>query len=184
MYLIHELQQDYQAGKKLKFLYFWGHQASADGSITKSCISQWWKSQFIVDGVTYSSAEHFMMAEKARLFQDHEILEQILASNHPKQAKELGRKVRGFNHELWTLNAYDIVVRGNFAKFSQNKRLEHFLIGTQNRVLVEASPVDKVWGIGMSIDHESIGNPMLWKGQNLLGFALMDVRQRLLDTVE
>ena len=181
MYLLHELQQGYQRGMKLKFLFFWGHRPSADGSVTKSCLSQWWKCRFTLDGVTYSSAEQYMMAEKARLFQDHDIYDQIIASHDPKRVKALGRQVRGFDVELWDQHRYDIVVRGNYAKFSQDKQLRDFLLGTKNRVLVEASPVDRIWGIGMAADHESIENPMLWKGQNLLGFALMDARQMLLE---
>lgn len=181
MYLLDELQRDFQIGKKLKYLFFWGHQAAADGSITKSCLSQWWQCHFTIDEITYNSAEQYMMAEKARLFHDHEMLEQILASNHPKQAKALGRKVARFNQDIWASNCYNIVTRGNLAKFSQNKQLASFLLDTKNRVLVEASPVDTIWGVGMSSDHESIENPMLWKGQNLLGFALMDVRQTLMD---
>lgn len=182
MYLLKELQQDYKKGIKQTYLFFWGHQKSADGSITASCFSQWWTIKFNIEGITYNSAEQYMMAEKARLFQDDEILQQILASDDPKQVKALGRKVRRFDQNIWAQSCYDIVVRGNFAKFNQNKQLADFLTNTKNRVLVEASPVDKIWGIGMAKDHPAIENPMGWKGQNLLGFALMEVRRQLMDT--
>nr|WP_202128537.1 NADAR family protein [Paenibacillus dendrobii] len=179
MYTLDELRQEFRKGRKLKYLFFWGHQPAADGSLTKSCFSQWWKCNFTVDGERYSSAEQYMMAEKARLFRDEEIVEQIMMSRHPKQAKDLGRKVRGFDPDVWAEKGYDIVVRGNMAKFSQNPDLEQYLLGTRQRVLVEASPVDSIWGIGLAADDERIENPLLWKGTNLLGFALMQVRDQL-----
>ncbi|WP_152400881.1 NADAR family protein [Paenibacillus cellulositrophicus] len=179
MYTLEELRKAFRKGTKLKYVFFWGHQPAADGSITKSCFSQWWEAKFTVDGVEYVSAEHYMMAEKARLFGDEEIREQILAAKHPKQAKDLGRKVRGFDPAVWDREGYSIVVRGNEAKFSQNDDLKQFLLGTGQRVLVEASPVDSIWGVGLAADDEAVLNPLLWKGKNLLGFALMEVRDRL-----
>lgn len=121
-----------------------------------------------------------MMAEKARLFKDEEILKEILQSKHPKQIKELGRKVRNFDEEVWKKKRYSIILNGNYAKFLQNEGQRQFLIGTKNRVLVEASPYDKIWGIGMAADDENIENPLEWKGLNLLGFALMEVRDELI----
>jgi len=179
MYSIHEVRQRFQKGEKLKYVFFWGHQPAADGSISKSCFSQWWPCEFTEDGVTYTSAEHYMMAGKARLFGDEEMLERILAAKHPKQAKDLGRKVKGFDPKVWDEEGYRIVVRGNLAKFSQNGELGRFLLGTGSRVLVEASPVDRIWGVGLAADDERIENPLLWEGNNLLGFALMEVRDRL-----
>ncbi|WP_339321883.1 NADAR family protein [Paenibacillus sp. FSL W8-0194] len=179
MYSIQEIRQQFQKGRKLKYVFFWGHQPAADGSVTKSCFSQWWPCRFTEDGVSYTSAEHYMMAGKARLFGDEEMLERILAAKHPKQAKDLGRKVRGFDPKVWDEEGYRIVVRGNLAKFSQNEELGQFLLGTGTRVLVEASPVDRIWGVGLAADDERIENPLLWQGNNLLGFALMDVRDRL-----
>ncbi|MFU1794064.1 NADAR family protein [Paenibacillus azoreducens] len=184
MYSIHELRQQFQKGKRLKYIFFWGHQPAADGSINKSCFSQWWPCKFTVEGVLYSSAEQYMMAGKARLFGDEEILQQILAAKHPKQAKDLGRKVRGFDQKVWEEEGYNIVVRGNLAKFSQNEDLSSFLLGTRNRILVEASPVDSIWGVGLAADDDRIENPLLWKGTNLLGFALMEVRDQLMNKKE
>lgn len=121
-----------------------------------------------------------MMAEKARLFKDEESLDRVLVANHPNEAKQLGRKVAGFDKKLWERQRSEIVTTGNFAKFSQNPALKEFLLNTGDRVLVEASPVDRIWGIGLAADHIDAENPYKWKGLNLLGFALMEVRNRLL----
>ncbi|MBB4801088.1 ribA/ribD-fused uncharacterized protein [Flavobacterium nitrogenifigens] len=162
-----------------KFLFFWGHQASEDGTITKTCFSQWWLSAFEVDGVLCKTAEHWMMAKKALLFEDYEILEKIIASDSPAEAKKLGREVRNYDDQLWLANRFEIVKQGNLHKFSQNPDLKAFLLSTKDRVLVEASPVDPIWGIGMASDHTHAAIPEKWKGLNLLGFALMEVRDEL-----
>ncbi|GGF20338.1 NADAR family protein [Flavobacterium limi] len=162
-----------------KFLFFWGHQPNKDGKITKTCFSQWWLSSFKVEKVTYKTAEHWMMAKKAELFQDQEILEKILEADSPAEAKKLGREVRNYDDKIWLENRFEIVKEGNLHKFSQNKVLKEFLINTKERVLAEASPVDLIWGIGMASDHKDVMNPEKWKGLNLLGFALMEVRDEL-----
>lgn len=162
-----------------KFLFFWGHQPNKDGKITKTCFSQWWLSSFKVEKVTYKTAEHWMMAKKAELFQDEEVLEKILQADSPAEAKKLGRDVRNYDNKLWLENRYEIVKQGNYHKFSQNKDLKTFLLNTKDRVLVEASPVDSIWGIGMASDHKDALNPEKWQGLNLLGFALMEVRDEL-----
>lgn len=169
----------FQDGEQLKFLFFWGHQPNKDGSIGKGCFSQWWESSFEIDSITYKTAEHFMMAEKARLFNDNEILEEIIKTNNPHDAKKLGRKVKNFIPKIWDEKKYEIVKRGNMAKFSQNNDLKTYLLNTKQRIIVEASPVDRIWGIGMSQDNVRINNPMHWKGDNLLGYALMEVRDAL-----
>ncbi|HEX9063368.1 MAG TPA: NADAR family protein [Clostridia bacterium] len=183
-YSIEDLKKDSKKGKSIKYLFFWGHQPSHDGSITKTCLSQWWKSDFTIETDTYCCMEQYMMAEKARLFEDDEVLNEIMESKHPKQIKELGRKVKNFNEKVWEQKRYSIILNGNYAKFIQNERLKEFLLGTKNRVLVEASPYDKIWGIGKSADDEHINNPLEWKGLNLLGFALMEVRDELLRVCE
>lgn len=183
-YSIEELKKDFQKGKSIKYLFFWGHQPSHDGSITKTCLSQWWKSDFTIETDTYCCMEQYMMAEKARLFEDDEVLNEIMESKHPKQIKELGRKVKNFDEKVWEQKRYSIILNGNYAKFIQNERLKEFLLGAKNRVIVEASPYDKIWGIGMSSDDEQINNPLKWKGLNLLGFALMEVRDELLRVCE
>jgi ribA/ribD-fused uncharacterized protein len=142
-------------------------------------LSQWWKADFDDEMHTYCCMEQYMMAEKAKLFDDEEMLAQILASDNPKEIKELGRKVRGFDGDKWARKRYSIVLNGNFAKFLQNEELMQFLLQTGDKILVEASPYDNIWGIGMSADDEKIDNPLEWRGQNLLGFALMEVRDEL-----
>ncbi|MCK9878451.1 NADAR family protein [Frankia sp. Ag45/Mut15] len=166
-------------GVALPFRFFWGHRPTAGGGVGASCLSQWFASAFTVDGQRYATAEHFMMAGKARLFGDDETAEAILAAPDPARAKALGRRVRGFDEATWERHRYGIVAAGNLAKFSQDDRLRGFLRGTGDDVLVEASPLDAVWGIGLTATDPRAGSPVAWPGLNLLGFALMDVRAAL-----
>jgi ribA/ribD-fused uncharacterized protein len=168
-----------RGGGQPKYLLFWGHQPPPAGGVGKGCLSQWWPSRFTVDGVSYNSAEHYMMAAKARLSGDAEAAGKILAAPHPGAAKALGREVRGFDEQLWAEHRFGVVVAGNMAKFGQHRQLRDFLAGTGSRVLVEASPRDSVWGIGLAVDDERAGSPERWPGLNLLGFALMEVRHQL-----
>ena len=179
-YCLKDLINDYKSRKKLKYIFFWGHQPSRSGEITKTCFSQWWKCKFIEDGNEYNCAEQYMMAKKAQLFKDIEIYNKIMNSRYPKEIKALGRKIRNFDEDIWNKEKYSIVLNGNYAKFSQNEDLMKFLIGTKNRVIAEASPYDNIWGIKMSSDDPRIEDPVSWKGQNLLGFALMEVRDELI----
>ncbi|RRB07791.1 NADAR family protein [Larkinella rosea] len=167
---------------RLKYLFFWGHQPRKDGQIGESCFSQWWGAPFTVENVVYKTAEHWMMAEKARLFGDEAVLKEILRCKSPGEAKKWGRQVRNFDAASWTGQCYDIVRKGNFYKFAQNQSLKSFLIQTGERILVEASPVDAIWGIGLAADHPNRENPVKWPGRNLLGFALMEVRDMLKNT--
>lgn len=164
------------AGESLTYRFFWGHRARKDGSLGDSCFSQWWRSQFVVDGQAYSSAEQYMMAAKARLFGDAEALTRILAADDPGRVKALGRRVQNFDEAAWASARFDIVTVGNVEKFGQDERLRHYLVATREDVLVEASPLDAVWGIGLSADHEDASRPERWPGLNLLGFALMRAR--------
>lgn len=173
------LEQEIAYGKKYDFCLFWGHRPSKDGSITQSCLSQWWMEQFWSVAHNYCCMEQFMMEQKAELFGDKEIRQQILESRLPDQIKSLGRKVRGFDQALWDQAKYPIVLNGNWCKFSQNRRLRDFLLSTGDSVLVEASPYDAIWGIQLSADAPDARNPFKWNGQNLLGFALMEVRDEL-----
>ncbi len=143
------------------------------------CFSQWFPSPFVVDQVTYATAEHWMMAGKARLFGDAEAERRAIAASHPGQAKEIGRSVRGFDDAVWRERRFELVVRGSVEKFGQHPEMRDYLLSTGVRVLVEASPVDRIWGIGVSADDERAAVPQQWEGQNLLGFALMDARRRL-----
>jgi ribA/ribD-fused uncharacterized protein len=178
-YHLQWLIEKFEAGERLKYLFFWGHQPRKDGSIGDGCFSQWWQSAFEVDGITYATAEHWMMAQKARLFGDDEILAQILQAKTPAEAKKLGRAVRNFDPQSWNDHKYEYVKTGNWHKFSQHADLKAYLLTTGDRVIVEASPMDRIWGIGMAKTNPDVENPTKWKGENLLGFALMEVRDEL-----
>ncbi|GAB1856230.1 NADAR family protein [Flavobacteriaceae bacterium MHTCC 0001] len=174
-----QLIKKYEQKENIKYLFFWGHTPGKDGSIGKSCFSQWWIAPFEVEGIIYKTAEHWMMAEKARLFNDEKHLAEIIKCNSPAEAKKWGRKVTGFIPEKWDTHKYEIVKQGNIHKFSQNQELKAFLLNTKHCVLVEASPRDRIWGIGMGASNEKALNPNLWRGENLLGFALMEVRDEI-----
>lgn len=173
------LIQSIEAGGRFKYLFFWGHTPPKDGSIDKSCLSQWYPARFHIGDVLYHTAEHYMMAEKARLFKDETALAEIIKTKNPSNAKKLGRSVQGFDPKKWNAHCRQIVVDGNFAKFNQNEQLKQFLITTGDRVLVEASPHDRIWGIGMRQDDPLVNDPTNWDGSNLLGYALMQVRNLL-----
>jgi ribA/ribD-fused uncharacterized protein len=172
---VESLKAAVHTGCHPEFLFFWGHTAKST-IIGKHVLSQWWPASFSIDGQMYPTAEHYMMAEKAKLFGDDQAYVNILATPSPSQAKALGRRVRGFDEKLWIAQRFPIAVRGNTAKFEQNTELKHWLMNTENLVLVEASPVDKVWGIGLAASDERALNPRSWRGLNLLGFALMKAR--------
>ena len=174
-----ELVQLVAQGLRPEYFFFWGHQPLPNGEIGKSCLSQWWPAAFVIDGVTYPTAEHFMMAEKARLFGDEETRAEILKADKPKNAKQLGRRVKNFDDARWQEHRFEFVIEGNLAKFAQSPELQSFLIGTGDTVLVEASPLDRIWGIGLGANAEHAQDPAQWRGLNLLGFALMEVRKRL-----
>lgn len=163
-----------------RYLFFWGHTA-AEGKVSNTCFSQWYPLGFELEGDSYATAEHYMMAEKARLFEDSEHREQILVANSPGAAKALGRKVRGFDDKRWREARMQIVVRGNVAKFSQHADFGAHLLRTGNAVLVEAAPRDQIWGIGLGAKNARASDPAQWRGLNLLGFALMEVRSALRD---
>ena len=168
-------------GDQLKFMTFWGHRPRREGQIGSHVLSQWFPHECVApEGHRYPTAEHFMMAEKARLFGDDNLLDQIAHANSPGHAKDLGRRIRGFDESTWAENRFSIVHAGSIAKFGHCLRMRNYLVGTGFRVLVEASPVDPIWGIGAASDDASVHHPSQWKGQNLLGFALMSARAELL----
>ena len=179
MALRQQLINHLNLGNRVKYLYFWGHQKNKDGSTGKSCFSQWYEASFRLDDIKYPTTEHYMMAEKARLFNDSEILAKILAVFHRGEAKKLGRLISGFDESIWLEHRRAIVVRGNVSKFEQNEALKEFLVNTGDRILVEASLRDKIWGIGLEQNHTDAADLNKWRGLNLLGFALMEVRNIL-----
>jgi len=148
--------------------------------------SQWTPSIFEVDGVEYNCAEQYMMAEKARLFEDEDTLEAIMEAESPKTQKALGRAVEDFDVDVWEEDedngrprCWNIVWRGNMAKFSQNPHLLASLLETKGTTLVEASPYDRIWGIGWRSTDPAAHNRETWRGLNWLGEVLMSVRSFL-----
>ena len=160
------------------FIFFWGH-TDRKAETGKACLSQWYPSPFVVDDGYYHCAEQYMMAQKARLFGDSETFIQIMASYDPMTIKKLGRRVCNFSDSVWRCNRIKVVLDANLAKFSQNVKLLEFMLSTGDKILVEASPYDTIWGIGMTEDDPAVCDPRQWKGENLLGFALMKVRDIL-----
>lgn len=151
-----------------KFTFFWGGP-----------FSQWWDSPFTADGVKYSCAEQYMMAGKATMFEDYETLAAIMKTGSPREQKALGRQVKNFDDEQWRMHARDVVFRGNILKFSQDTELKNILLETVGTTLVEASPHDKLWGIGLGEDDPLAHNRATWQGENWLGEVLNKVRSSL-----
>jgi ribA/ribD-fused uncharacterized protein len=159
-------------------LLFWGHTPGAAGP-GPWCLSQWFPAPFTVGDLRFATAEHYMMWRKARLFDDARVAAAVLEDPDPKRAKEWGREVTGFDGPRWEARRFDAVVDGNLAKFAAHDDLRRYLLDTGDRVLVEASPYDAVWGIGLAADHPDAQRPDRWPGQNLLGLALMRTRELL-----
>jgi len=177
-YSVEWLKSQIERQNNPEYLFFWGHTPMKPGAVDKSCFSQWYPSSFIVDGIVYLTAEHWMMVKKASLFNDSASLENILSAEKPAEAKAIGRSVKNFDPEIWSASSYDIV-KGNRHKFWQNIEMKNFLLQSGDKIIVEASPADPIWGIGLPQDRKEAKNPFQWRGTNLLGFALMEVRDLL-----
>lgn len=174
---VKELREAVARGWEPEFLFFWGHTPKPNQRhIGRECLSQWYPAEFVVEGTRFSTAEHFMMYRKALLFDDRQTASRILAARQPGAAKALGRGVRGFDDTAWEKERLAIVVAASVAKFGQNAALRTFLLNTKRQVLVEASPRDAIWGIGLSASDSAARSPDQWPGLNLLGFALMSAR--------
>jgi len=178
-YNINWLIERFEKGEPIKYIFFWGNTSKDNEEVGKFIFSQWFSAPFTVDGIEFKTSEHWMMANKASLFGDNDLYEKIINALKPGEVKELGRQIRNFDELTWNEHRYEIVKTGNVHKFQQNNKLKEYLSGTGDRVLVEASPVDNIWGIGLSQDSSNINNPNTWKGLNLLGFALMETRDFL-----
>jgi ribA/ribD-fused uncharacterized protein len=152
-----------------KYVFFWG-----------GVCSQWHASEFEIDGQKYTCAEQYMMYKKALLFEDEEVANAIMRTNSPKEQKALGRKVRGFNKDRWEDVCREYVYEANYAKFTQNPYMLEELKTYGHREIVEASPEDKIWGIGMHETNPDILDKSKWDGTNWLGEAIMRVRDELL----
>ena len=142
-------------------------------------LSNWYLSDFSINGISFTSMEQYMMYQKAVCFQDENIAEQILATKDVAKIKELGRCVSGYNDQYWNGVRQIIVFEGLLAKFTQNELLKKQLKDTQNAILAECAVKDCIWGIGLSMNDSNRLKPKLWKGQNLLGFALMMTRNKI-----
>lgn len=153
-----------------KFTFFWSGP-----------FSQWTTSAFVINGIKYNCAEQFMMHMKALHFGDKKTAAKIMKASHPREQKALGREVNPFNEQEWNNVARDYVFKGNYAKFVQNPDLLKILLDTVGTTLVEASPKDKIWGIGLAEDHPSAKRRETWCGKNWLGETLTKVRQYIID---
>gem|GEM_PF-168162 len=174
------LMQAVAAGATFQFRPFYGHTPRADGALSDAVFSQWYAlAPFPHEGTRYFTAEQFMMAAKARLFEDHETLASILVEPDPGKVKALGREVRGYDDARWAAARFDAVTTGSVAKFSSTPELRAYLLATGDEVLVEAAPRDCIWGIGLGRQNALVSQPAKWRGLNLLGFALMRARERL-----
>lgn len=160
-------------------IFFWGHSGNTN-TVGKECLSQWYPCEFVdTRGIVYKNAEQFMMAYKAMLFGDTHVLKKIMESPDPKEIKSLGRQIKGYKDEQWKLARFDAVEQGNIFKFSQNEKLKDYLISTGDKHIVEASPYDNIWGIGLDQKSAVRTDPSQWPGLNLLGIALMNTRNHI-----
>ena len=153
-----------------RFTFFWSGP-----------FSQWHPSRFTIDDAIYVTAEQYMMAEKARLFRDEDIRQHILATTDPREQKALGRKVRFFDANRWNAVARDVVYRGNRAKFTTHRDLLTVLLATAGTTIVEASPLDTIWGIGLAADSPDARDRSTWQGTNWLGEVLTRLRDTLIE---
>lgn len=133
---------------------------------------------FIVDGITYNCCEQYMMHQKALLFKDYETAKLIMEATHPRDHQSLGRSVKNFDEMIWNMHKYKIVVKGNYHRFTQSEEDKNWLLATTG-LLVEASPIDRVWGVGLSASDPLIQDEKNWRGYNLLGQALTEVRETI-----
>lgn len=170
-----------------EFTFFWE---------TESPFSQWYKSKFVgsvysivnkeilpdefTEELEFSSAEQFMMYNKALLFLDRETASKIIKTNNPRKQKELGRQVKNFDEEIWKFARSEIVLRGNRLKFYQNEDLKYELLETEGTTIVESSPYDKIWGVGLRESDERIMKRQTWQGLNLLGEILTEIRDDII----
>ena len=150
------------------YVFFWG-----------GICSQWYPSEFTLEGEKFTSAEQYMMWKKAKLFNDEDVANEIMKTNNPREQKSLGRKVRGFDKYKWEQVCRDYVYEGNYAKFTQNQELKDELLTYGDREIVEASPEDRIWGIGLHETDPNILDKSKWNGTNWLGETIMKVRNEL-----
>lgn len=163
------------------FVFFWKPHTKVKGTIDEACCSQWWFSNFTFRGQRFPTAEHAMMFNKAKMFGDSDAMSAILQERHPHAVKAIGRQVKNFDDKRWTQERYDLVRAINNAKFKQDRRLKEWLLShPENTVFVEASPFDRIWGIGLEATAQfNLNDVGSWQGLNELGFAITDVLQAM-----
>jgi len=151
--------------------YFWN-----------SLYSQWYttSNQFQENGIDYPNAEKYMMVKKANVFKDYKILNEMVKSDNPRLIKKLGRKIKNFDDKTWDKYKIDIVTQASYLKFTQNPELLKIMIEHKDLTLVEASPEDKIWGIGLHFSNDNVLDETKWQGENLLGKCLMKARDRII----
>jgi hypothetical protein len=173
------LTDKFDKGESLRFVFFWGHTNKTTKPVGEFVLSQWYYAPFSVNEIVYKTAAHWMMARKAILFGDRETFKKIINTDRPEEVRALSKSIKGFDDLRWSEWKYEVVKEGNFHKFHQHKKLRAFLLSTEEAILAEANPVDEVWGIGLTQDSALAKDPYAWNGLNLLGFALMEVREYL-----
>ncbi|NBO22655.1 NADAR family protein [bacterium] len=151
------------------FVFFW-----------RGKFSQWVKHPLLIDGVEYCCCEQYMMYQKALIFNDLESAEKIMSTSSPRQHQLLGREIKNFEQSVWDSHKFAVVYKGNYYKYKQNEELKNLLFSfPDNSIFVEASPIDKVWGVGRSVEETECSDPSKWLGINLLGNVLTSVRSVL-----
>lgn len=153
---------------KEDFVFFWN-----------GTYSQWEPSKFTIDGIEYNCCEQYMMAKKALVFKDQESYNMIMYADNPRDQKAFGRRVKNFDADVWSVISREVVYQGNYAKFTQNPKMREELMATGVLEIVEASPEDKIWGIGLRESDPKAWDKSTWQGTNWLGEAIMRVRQKL-----
>ncbi|WP_136668192.1 NADAR family protein [Flavobacterium sp. H122] len=168
--VLNELKKIYENRLFLKYCFFYGYD---------NPLSQWYSSEFSINDMNFTSAEQWMMYSKAKLFNDNETMLAIIQEHKPNVLIKLGRRVKGFKEDIWLSKRREILYEGNYAKFSQDDNLKSFLKNTNKMILAEASSVDLIWGIGFSVNDLNRFDQNKWRGLNLLGEILMDIRAKI-----
>lgn len=149
-------------------IYFWS-----------SIYSNWYSCNFVVDGILFNCSEQFYMYKKAMQFADEDTAKKILGASHPRDQKAFGRQVKNFDSTVWDSISYKVMLQAVYEKFNQNYELKCQLLGTDDKIFVEASPFDNIWGVGLNEIDDTILDEKNWLGKNWLGKVLCEVRERL-----
>lgn len=149
------------------------------GEINASCMNMKYIAPFDVGEDHYVSAEHYYLAEKAKIAGDFKSRELIKKATEPAEFRMLEREIENLNPVTWDEVKYAIALVGNYHKFWNNMALKKYLMTTEQKILAYTDSEDLIWGTGLDIDHEDAEDPSKWPGQNLLGFAIMELRDHL-----